>query len=400
MNKKQTKRSVFFILIFLAIFSCSKDNELENSNINLQDYFVELSQVKEIVGNLLFETNTKASSSKSISVNPSKKTIKKINEVKNEKGKISFYVINYNEGGFVLLSSDKRTQPILAYSEKGKFDLDENSLPAGLKIWIKNTKKQITDIQNSNIKQSKRDNLAWKQVESTLQNIVGNKPPPEEECFDWTNTITRGPLLNTTWNQQWGFNDALPYITCEGIDFQVWAGCVPIAMAQVMKYYEYPTNYNWAAMPLGGGPTTTANFIVDIHEAIDNEYSGHPYYRCDGTFVGGSLDMSDVLKNQFNYSTSTRANYNYNTVKSEISNNRPVILSGDNGTTGHMWVCDGYRQTSYGFADCTGGTYYPFYHMNWGWANTSPNGWYAYNNFDPLNTNYNNNKKMIYNIIP
>ncbi len=38
--------------------------------------------------------------------------------------------------------------------------------------------------------------------------------------------------------------------------------------------------------------------------------------------------------------------------------------------------------------------------MNWGWLNGAFNGYYTYNNFDPNNTNYNNNKKMIYNIIP
>lgn len=40
------------------------------------------------------------------------------------------------------------------------------------------------------------------------------------------------------------------YISYNGSNFQVYAGCVPIAMAQVMKYYQHPTNYNWSAMPL------------------------------------------------------------------------------------------------------------------------------------------------------
>jgi len=37
--------------------------------------------------------------------------------------------------------------------------------------------------------------------------------------------------------------------------------------------------------------------------------------------------------------------------------------------------------------------------MNWGWGG-SYNGYYSYNNFNPAGTNFNNNKKMIYNIIP
>ncbi len=37
--------------------------------------------------------------------------------------------------------------------------------------------------------------------------------------------------------------------------------------------------------------------------------------------------------------------------------------------------------------------------MNWGWAGAN-NGWYAFDNFNPGNNNFNNNKKMTYNIIP
>jgi len=314
-------------------------------------------------------------------------------------------VINYEEGGFVLLSSDRRTQPILAYSEKGQFNLDEKKIPTGLNIWLKDTKKQITDIQNSNIEQSKRNNLAWKQVESNLQNIIANRPPIEDECFDWTNTVTKGPLLSTEWHQAGGFNDALTYINCSGNNFQVLAGCAPIAMAQVMKYHQHPTSYNWTSMPLTYGTTTTANFIEDIHDAIDIVFSDEentwPHYTCTGTGVSSNDNMGTVLKTQFNYSFANESGYNYNTVKTEVGNNRPVILAGnDGGPTGHMWVCDGYRQTTYGFADCTGGSYYPFFHMNWGWENTDPNGWFAYNDFTPLSYNFNSNKRMIYNIKP
>jgi hypothetical protein len=172
-------------------------------------------------------------------------------------------------------------------------------------------------------------------------------------------------------------------------------------MAQVMKYYQHPTNYNWSSMPLTSGTTTTANFIADIHEAIGNVYSGNPFYDCDGTYVSNSQYMGNVLKNQFNYSSANWANYNYITVKNNIDNNRPVLLRGDNGgSIGHMWVCDGYRETSFYFADCTGGTFYPLFHMNWGWTNGDFNGYFSYNNFNPNNYNFNNDKKMIYDIIP
>jgi len=115
--------------------------------------------------------------------------------------------------------------------------------------------------------------------------------------------------------------------------------------------------------------------------------------------VSSSANMGNVLKTQFNYSSADWANYDYNIVENNLNSNSVVILSGDNGTTGHIWVCDGYRQTSYYLDDCSGGTFFPIFHMNWGWGG-SYDGYYSYNNFNPANSNFNNNKKMIYNIIP
>lgn len=65
-----------------------------------------------------------------------------------------------------------------------------------------------------------------------------------------------------------------------------------------------------------------------------------------------------------------------------------------------MWVCDGYSETSYHYADCTRGTFYPLFHMNWGFENPAYNGYFAYNNFNPGNFDFNIGKKMIYNITP
>jgi len=123
-----------------------------------------------------------------------------------------------------------------------------------------------------------------------------------------------------------------------------------------------------------------------------------PSYACDGTGVSSSANMAYVLTSQFNYGNAIKANDDYNVVVTNVDYNRPVILSGSNSTSGHMWVCDGYRTTNFYFDDCTGVGFLHF-HMNWGWGGNY-DGWYAYNNFNPGNTNYNDNKKMIYNIIP
>ncbi len=401
MKKINTKLLLIFLtFILLFSYACSENDDIENINLSQQDNFVSLDYAKKIANNINFKG--KHNESFKGKFKNSKRTVKKMNEVKNKKGKTSFYIINYNEGGFIILSSDKRTEPILAFSEKGGFVVENESYPPGLKMWMEDAQKQITEIQSSNIVQSELNKIAWQEVENAIANSTQSvfAKEPEEKCEDRTETITVGPLMDSTWDQLSGYNSALPFITCYGSSFQVYAGCVPIAMGQVMRYYSFPTNYNWSAMPSGTASTTTANFIDDIHDAIGNQYLGEPSYFCGGTGVSASANMATVLKNEFGYSYASWSNYNYNTVKSNINSGRPVILSGNNGVEGHMWVCDGYKQTTYYYEDCTGASFIPRFYMNWGWGGNY-DGYFMYDNFNPFGgTGFNNNKKMIYNIIP
>lgn len=401
MRKFKITKHLFYLLIFsLYLFSCTPEEDIKTPSVLKQNNFVELFLVKDIAENISFPNNIKSISAKGIQT--SVRTTKSIDEIKNSDGLTAFYVVNYNEGGFILLSADYRTPPILGFSFYNNFSINENLFPEGLKYWVNETKKQVSDIQKSNIVQTENEKIAWRQIQNTLVNnyTSSNKEPDDPPCYEHTDIYTKGPLLSTIWYQSGGFNDALPYITCNGNPFQVLAGCVPIAMAQVMKYYQYPSSYDWVNMPLGYGTNTTANFIKDIHNAITASYgSSQPIYNCGSTGVSSAYNMGTVLKTQFDYSSADWANYNENVVKNNIEINRPVILSGDNGTTGHMWVCDGYRISTFYFSDCTAVGYLHFY-MNWGWQNGEYNGWYAYNNFNPGNINFNSNKKIIYNIIP
>lgn len=395
---KQTKNLFYLFLLTSYLVSCSPDNEIVIINNSTQEYFVDLSQAKEMIEDLAFPSNNKTLNYKGNEY--SKRTTKSIEEIKNNNEKTAFYVINYNEGGFVLLSADYRTPPILGFSFDNNFNIDENIFPDGLKYWVNDTKKQILDIQNSNIVQSEAEKIAWRQIQNALINKISSSKEPVETCSEQIDINTRGPLLNSVWYQRGGFNVALSYITCYGYPFQVYAGCVPIAMGQVMRYYQYPSSYNWSAMPLDYGTSTTANFIKDIHNAITAVYgSTQPIYNCDATGVSSNLNMGIVLKTKFNYTSANLANFDENIVANNIAMNRPVILSGDNGSTGHMWVCDGYRTTSFKFADCTGVSYLSHFYMNWGWG-PGYNGWYTTGSLNSLNIQYNNNKKMIYNIIP
>ena len=206
-----------------------------------------MDKIKEIGENISFTKEKNKKNTSTTQKKSNKKKIKEIKEVKNKKNDVSFYIINYNEGGFVLVSADKRIQPIIGFSEKDTFTASFDSIPEGLQFWIEDTKKQITEIQYSETKQTKKAEKAWGNIqmffnEQNLSYKLNDNDDPLD-CEDRTVTVTKGPLLSTKWSQQGTFNDALPFITCNNNPYQVLAGCVPVAMAQIMKYHEYPTSY-------------------------------------------------------------------------------------------------------------------------------------------------------------
>ena len=397
---KQTirKKIALLFLFLLTFYSCSKESESENLNNIQQEHFVQPALAKEIASGILFKTESNSQNSKNTSIGV-KKNIESITEVKNDLGNTVFYIINYKEKGYILLSADNREQPVIAFSEDSNFILDTDQNNFGFKLWINNVKKQITNIQNSTAEQTEEKKLQWRQVKNMFANYNLFSKAPIDQCYEHTTTVTRGPYLKSVWWQQGGFNSALKYISCGSDNFQIYAGCVPIAMAQVMRYYQYPANYNWSQMPLDNATSTTANFIADIHKAIEIESPGQPTFDCYGTGVTYYNDMGTVLKNRFKYSSANKDNYNYMTVKANLDEGKPVLLSGFGNYGGHMWVCDGYSSSSFYYDDCTG-TSTLYFHMNWGWENSKNNGYYAFNNFNPGVYTLNDNIQMIYNIKP
>lgn len=206
-----------------------------------------------------------------------------------------------------------------------------------------------------------------------------------------------GPLLNTIWNQGCGYNQLMPTITCNpGAPCgRAFAGCVPVAMAQVMRFHTHPGGYNYGNMPNNAGNIHNATLMTDIFNAFPaNQRS----ITCTATGISSTANFASVFNNSFGYSSATQGAFNPITVRSNINQGRPVILAGSGGTGGHMWVTDGYLRGVF----CSGQTLLKL-HMNWGWGGNG-NGLFNYDNFsitvNGTTHSFNNNKLMVFNIIP
>lgn len=111
-----------------------------------------------------------------------------------------------------------------------------------------------------------------------------------------TKTLVSYEKANTvkcTWGQLSPYNQSYPILSN---GWHAYAGCGPVATGQIMRYYEWPSSYNWDDMPYSYGTKTTSDFLYDIAE------SAHATYETRGTGVYIS-DINNVFISK-GYSTS------------------------------------------------------------------------------------------------
>jgi len=106
----------------------------------------------------------------------------------------SFYIFTFEPGGFVIVSADDATIPILGYSFIS--EATENITHPAVKEWMDNYHQQIDYVINHNIDNNETIGL-W-------QNILEK----DFASFDKGRDVL--PLLSTTWNQNWPYNELCP----------------------------------------------------------------------------------------------------------------------------------------------------------------------------------------------
>ena len=275
----------------------------------------------------------------------------------------NFYIFS-TENSFVVVSADDRVMPILAYSDDFPFVTEE--MPANISYWMNSLNDEIQYVIDNDI-------AASKEIESDWDNLKnGVKPEPEQRSFV-------APLVVTHWDQN------VPYMNmCPGGSV---AGCVATAMAQLMKYWEWPHkgegSHSYEENDYGTISVNFANTIYDWDNMIakpdatstqaqQNAVATLTYHcgvsvNMDYSPQGSGAYPSDIeyaLETYFDYDTTLHDAYKEyysdmqwkNMLKSELDAARPVLYSGwDVNGAGHCFVCDGYDENDY-------------FHFNWGWG--------------------------------
>lgn len=280
----------------------------------------------------------------------------------------SYYVFNVgNKQGFVIVSGDSRTTPILGYADSGSLSAGE--LPDGLRFMLDCYAEEVEML-------AAYDDAGSQQAAAPAA--------PKHSAMSTTRHVI-APMVATRWNQGAPYNAYCPTI---GDELCV-TGCVATAMAQAMYYHQRPQGQS-SAIPayttrtneiqIGELPATTFSWS-DMTTTYGNSYSGSAAETAVAKlmqYCGAALQMNygvsgssaynasiaGVLKEYFGYNASyaQRPFYSYvdwvNLVYSELAAGRPVILGGQSAGGGHSFVCDGYDTDDY-------------FHINWGWGGYS-----------------------------
>jgi hypothetical protein len=294
---------------------------------------------------------------------------------------VYFYVFNADKRGFVIVSGDDIAEPVLGYSDEGAF-LPENLAEATQK-WLENYKAQIREAIALNLEANEAIRTAW-------ENLLQDNGPSGPLAGGVT------PLISTKWDQGTYYNALCPYDN--SYSQRTVTGCVATAMAQIMKFWNYPatgsgfhsynhsrygtlsanfgnTTYNWSSMPnrvtIANAPVATLMYHCGV--SIDMNYG----VSATGGSGAQTLDVVDALKTYFGYPSSVQGLYRSNytesqwktVLKNELNAGRPVQYAGTGTGGGHSFVCDGYDNND-------------FFHFNWGWSGSS-DGYFSVNALNP-----------------
>ncbi len=272
-------------------------------------------------------------------------------------GDIGYYAFNIGkDNGFVIVSSNERTNEIIGYSHQGSFDL--NSMPIGMRHWMKSYSRTISNLPSSS-----------RQVVHKQREAVPT-------------------LIQTYWDQSGVYARYCPTVKNpddpNSPEYSTPSGCVATAMAQIINYYQWPKSLpalpEYTTSSLGifrpALPSESIDYDIlrpryfwdDDDESVNEInklliYCGQSCqmdYRPDGSGAGFTVE---TMSKYWGYTKKARSvnRSSYSTVDAweddiynEIAAGHPVPYAGMNYLDGHQFICDGYDG-------------HGFFHLNFGW---------------------------------
>lgn len=271
--------------------------------------------------------------------------------------------------GVVFISKDDNIEPVLGISDE---DFDVNNMPCGMKWWLNTANKSL-------------ERMKAKGITYRANPMAASGRPTY--------------FIKTYWNQDTPFNNLCPQINGSAAP----TGCIATAMAQIMKYYQYPATskgtgiysvttykdkddkkgttkwhkrdlghtYQWTAMESSYGILSddendaVATLMADAGAASRMNYSAAAsgtieWYAAKGFAENFRYDSLAINCLQRDFYTDAEW---MEMVRKEMEAKQPVLYCGsDTNEGGHAFLLDGIQSDGK-------------VHVNWGWGK-SGDGWF------------------------
>lgn len=325
-----------------------------------------------------------------------------------EDGDTVMIALNFQNGGFIILSTDDAAIPVIGYDKEESFSFSEMSPAAS--SWLRHNAQQISTARSQHL-------MATPEIAMQWEKLNRNEFAPLRD-----NTAV-APLIQAKWNQSRYYNDLCPADpdSPTGYGGRVPCGCVALAMAMVIHYYRYPATgqgshsyysnygyhsvnyaqqtYNYNVMPynLSKANNEVAKLIYHCGIAVEMNYAPE----------GSGAETSETrrgLRDYYKYAQDIAherrsgggwggwGNQGYTTeqwtamLKADIDSGRPIIYSGYSEEGGHAFICDGYDANDY-------------FHFNWGWGGYN-NGYFTVEDVTTAVGGYSYYQEIVHNIHP
>ena len=345
----------------------------------------------------------------------------------------AYYVFETEAGGFVIVAADDCARPVLAYGDRS-FVGKEDQMPPQVKAWLKGYENAIRQAVADGVEPDEKTAEAWRRFAAAEAQAT---------------QVVVAPLIHTQWDQNQEYINVKPtynkftpldkYTASSGtvFDYNVPVGCVATAMAQVMKYWEWPvkgvgsnsysiedhpeygtlsanfgTTYDWTNMPTrltyNGSTDAQINAVATLMYHCGVAINMHYDVNGSGAFTTMYGDDAPstytALRDYFRYKNTLeqvrREDFDSEDewtalLKHELSAGRPIVYAGNDGEghSGHCFVCCGYDSDDR-------------FYFNFGW-NGNSDGYYALDAVIPINKgtgaghgNYSYSQEAIVNVVP
>ena len=273
-------------------------------------------------------------------IEPQQAALEELSSVDNE-AQGAYYVFNCSPEGFVIVAADDVAYPIIFYSKDGHYTGQD--CPPQFDFMMEMARDEILAVQEERLDPTVEVSAAWKRLETRTANF---------EAAESIEAVS--PLLTTTWDQDEYYNELCP-TDGNGPGGHVYAGCVAVAMAQIMKYHNSPregrgshsyfhpaygtisadfgaTTYNWGNMPNSISSSNLDVARLLFHAGVGVEMNYGP-----GGSGASTSDARDALIDYFGYQPSAnyvrRSSYSSSQwltlMKTDLGASRPIYYRGD-----------------------------------------------------------------------